>query len=82
MAYGLCTTAGYIKSDEIIVQLDAAIPIQNAHIQAIRDLEVSGCRYSNHDFDVLAAAHHAVGRTEIHSFEAKWVEVMNKKAAA
>lgn len=71
---------GSISASEIIAKLDPAIPLQNAHIQAVRDLVAVGCRYSNQDFDVLAAAHRAIGETEVASYEQRWVEVMNEKA--
>ena len=79
MTYGLMTRKGYIKSEEIVARLDPSIAIQNAHIQAIRDLEAEGCGYSNEDYDVLSAALSAVGRTEVRDFESAWVFKMNQK---
>lgn len=83
MAYGLCIAGGgRLTSAEIIAQLDPAIPIQAAHAQAVRDLEAHGMRYSNHDFDVLAAAHRAIGRTDVQPWERAWVDAMLARAQA
>ena len=80
--YGIPTTTGYLKSNAIIAKLDSGIPLQNAHIQAIRDLEADGCRYSNQDCDVLGAALSVVGKVEVAEYNRRWVEVMNAKAGA
>jgi hypothetical protein len=81
MAYAIHTTAGWTTDEQIIAALNPAIPVQAAHIQAIRNLQRDMCRYSNQDFDVLAAAWRAQGKTEIAPYEAKWVEAMTRQAA-
>lgn len=78
--YGISTTKGYLKSSEIIAMLDSSIPLQNAHIQSIRNLEANLCRYSNEDCDVLGAALAAVGKVEIAEYNQRWVEVMNEQS--
>ena len=80
--YTLSTTKGFIKGTEIIALLDASIPLQAAHIQAIRNLMREGCRYSNQDFDVLAAAHSARGKSEVDEWDRRWVARMNAEAAS
>jgi hypothetical protein len=84
MAYTLCAGNGFLKSNEIIDMLNPDVPLQLAHIQAIRDLEVEGCRYSNHDFDVLSAGYRCAvnNETTVDKYAAKWVEVMTAKAHA
>jgi len=82
MTYSLHTSAGSVSSAEIVAQLDRAIPIQAAHIESIRQLEANGMRYSNEDYDVLAAARRAVGRTDVKAYEAGWVARMAREAAA
>jgi hypothetical protein len=67
---------------DILSRLNPELPLHRAHIQALRDLDANGCRYANHDFDVRSAAYSAVFRTEVHPWEARWVEVMNAKFAA
>jgi len=83
MAYGISTSTGFTTDEQIIASLDASIPLQAAHIRAIRNLQRDMCRYSNQDFDVLAAAHNVAraGRTEVSPHEAKWVEAMTRQAA-
>jgi hypothetical protein len=80
--YTLCTTTGYLKGTEISALLDAAVPLQAAHIQSIRNLMRDGCRYSNQDFDVLAAAHNAQGKSQIDEWNRCWVEKMNEEVKA
>lgn len=85
MAYGLCDSTApdrWLTADAIVAQLDPTIPLQNAHIASIRDLQWHGCRYCNEDFDVLTAARRAIGKTEIASYEARWVDVMNHNVPA
>jgi hypothetical protein len=83
MAYSLYTSTGSITDEQIITSLDASIPLQAAHIRAIRNLQRDMCRYSNQDLDVLSAAHTVAitGRTEVNPWEAKWVEVMTRRGA-
>ena len=63
MAYTIHTANGWTTDDQIIAALNPAIPVQAAHIQAIRNLQRNMCRYSNEDFDVLAAAWRARNQT-------------------
>jgi len=65
-------------SAEIIAKLDRSSRLHLAHIRAIENLERNGSRYSNQDFDVLAAAHAVAltGRREIHTWEQGWVTAM------
>ena len=67
-----------LSADEIIAMLDQEIPLQQAHAQAVREIVKTGARYSYHDIDVLGSAWRVAveGRTEVHSYEAKWVERM------
>ena len=78
MAYDYTMASGdrLIKSSEIVAMLDASIPIQAAHIEAVKQLQEKGCRYSNEDFDVLSAAWRTRHRTDIDTYEARWVERM------
>ena len=76
MTYTLSTGEGFLRSDEIIARLDASVPLQLAHINSIREIEAEGCRYSNHDFDVLSAAYRAIGKTKIEPHTAPWVAHM------
>jgi len=78
MTYGLSIANGKrITALDIIDQLDSTIPLQNAHIKSIQNLCNNGCKYSYQDYDVLAAAYRAIGKTEISKYDARWVEKMN-----
>lgn len=79
--YGITTRTGYLKASQIVAMLDANISLQNAHIQAIRNLEANGMRYSNEDCDVLGAALSVIGKSEVAEYNRKWVEAMNDQAA-
>lgn len=76
--YGIGAGESRKTASQIIAMLDPAIPIQRAHIQAVRNLERDGCRYSNEDTDVLGAAWQTAANrvTETPPYAAKWVEVM------
>jgi len=80
MIYSLYSPAGSITADEIISRLDAAVPLQAAHIASVRKLCAEGCRYSYQDTDVLAAALAAVGKSEIEPWAEKWVAAMTLAA--
>ena len=53
------TTFTVLNSQQIKGMLNAADLVQSKHIRWIEDLEQNKCRYSNQDFDVLAAAYRA-----------------------
>ncbi len=78
MAYGLWNGQTYTTADDIVAKLDPSIPLQRAHIQAIRNLVRDGARYSNEDTDVLGAAWQTVANkaTDVPPYAAKWVDVM------
>jgi hypothetical protein len=80
MTYSLHTANGSLTADQIISALNPAIPLQAAHIQAIRNLQRDMCRYSYQDLDVLSAAHTVAvkNETEVSPWNAKWVEAMTR----
>lgn len=76
LSVGSGTEHRFIKSAEIIAQLDPAVPFQLAHIRSVERLEREKCHYTNQDFDVLSSARAAIGKTETPPHAAKWVEFM------
>jgi len=84
MTYGIGIGDNRKSADDIIAMLDPAIPLQCAHIQAVRNLVRDGMRYSNEDGDVLGAAWQVASnrRTEVAPWAAKWVEIMCTEYAA
>jgi hypothetical protein len=79
MTYSLYSSNGSIKAEDLINQLDINIPLQAAHRMAVRDLITFGMRYSNEDGDVLGAAYHAIGKTEVHEWAKGWVALMTQR---
>lgn len=68
---------------ELTAALNPAIEIQAAHLASIREFEARGfCRYSNEDCDVYGAAFGALRRTEVASYERRWVDRMLHAPAA
>jgi hypothetical protein len=82
MAYGLWNGKVYTASEQIIGMLDASVPLQAAHIQAVRNLERQGMRYSNEDCDVLGTAWQCATnkKTEVPSYAQGWVNAMLAQA--
>lgn len=62
------TTFTVMSSADIIGRLDRNIPLQAAYIALVQNLEATGCRYSNQDFDVLSSAYRAIGKSEVASY--------------
>jgi hypothetical protein len=69
------------RETALIARLDASIPLQLAHINALKILIANGSRHSNQDGDVRQAAQGAIGKSEIAPYAARWVEVMTAPGA-